>query len=71
MYWTYFNFDVLDLFQENKILQTAQKMNNIPRSSQKNSSFLTTETATFKIRSSEKYPFGFIHSNYVVKTEFF
>ena len=29
------------------------------------------ETVTFKIRSSEKYLFGFNHSNYVVKTEFF
>ena len=28
------------------------------------------ETVTFQIRSSEKYLFGFNHSNYVVKTEF-
>ena len=28
------------------------------------------ETVTFKIRSSEKYLFGFNHSNYVVKREF-
>ena len=28
-------FDVLDRFQENKVLQTAQIMNNIPRSSKK------------------------------------
>ena len=43
-------------------------MNNIPRSS-KNGSFVTMET--FQIRSSEKYLFGFNHSNYVVKTDFF
>ena len=29
------NFDVLDRCQENKVLQTAQIMNNIPRSSKK------------------------------------
>ena len=29
------------------------------------------ETMAFKIKSSEKYLFGFNHSNYVVKTEFF
>ena len=29
------------------------------------------ETVTFSIGSSEKYLFGFNHSNYVVKTEFF
>ena len=40
-------FDVLDQFQENKVLQTVQIMNN-----------------------TEKYLFGFNHSNYVVKTEF-
>ena len=47
-------FDVLDRFQENKVLQTAQIMNNIPR-----------------IRSSEKYLFGFNHSNHEFKTDFF
>ena len=63
-------FDVLDRFQENKVLQTAQIMNNIPRSN-KDGSFVTMETVTFYIRSSEKYLFGFYHINYVVKTEFF
>ena len=63
-------FDVLDRFQENKVLQTAQIMNNIPRSS-KNDSFVTMETVTFKLRSSEKYLFGFNNSSYVVKTKFF
>ena len=29
------------------------------------------ETVTFQIKSSEKYLFGFNHSNYVVKTDFF
>ena len=62
--------DALDRFEENKILQTAQVMNNILRAS-KNGSFLTMETVTFYIKSSEKYLFGFNHSNYVVKTEFF
>ena len=29
------------------------------------------EIVTFQIRSSEKYLFGFNHSNHAVKTEFF
>ena len=29
------------------------------------------DTVTFQTRSSEKYIFGFNHSNYVVKTDFF
>ena len=64
-------FDVLDRFQQNKVLQTAKIMNNIPRSSKKNGGFVTMETVTFQIRSSEKFQFGFNHSNYVVRTEFF
>ena len=39
-------FDVLDRFQENKVLQTVQVMNNIPRSS-KMVAFVTMETVTF------------------------
>ena len=39
-------FDVLDRFQENKVLQTTQIMNHIPRSS-KNGSFVIMETVTF------------------------
>ena len=39
-------FDIQDRFQQNKVLQTAQIMNNIPRLS-KNGSFVTTETVTF------------------------
>ena len=61
-------FDVLDQFQENKVLQIAQIMNNIQKSS-KNGSFVTMATMIFQIRSSEKYLFGFNHSNYVVKTD--
>ena len=38
--------DVLDQFQENEVLLTAQIMNNIPRSN-KNSSLVTMETVTF------------------------
>ena len=38
--------DVQDRFLENKVLQTAQIMNNIPRSS-KNGSSVTMETVTF------------------------
>ena len=41
-------FDVLDRFQENKVLQTAQTVNNIPRS-RKSGSFVTMETVTFKL----------------------
>ena len=63
-------FDVLDRFQENKVLQTAQIMDNIPRST-KNGSFVTKETVSFQIRNSEKYMCGCNHSNYVVKTGFF
>ena len=63
-------FDVVDRFQENKVFKTAQIINNIPKSS-KNSSFVTVETVTFWISSSDKYLFDFNHSNYVVKTEFF
>ena len=37
----------------------------------KDDSFVTIETVTFLIRSSEKYLFGFNHSNYVVKTGLF
>ena len=37
----------------------------------KNDSFVTMETVTFHISSSEKYLFGFNHSNYVVKADFF
>ena len=62
--------DILDRFQENKVFQAAQVMSNILRSS-KSGSFLTMETVTFYIRSSKKYLFGFNHSNYVIKTEFF
>ena len=40
-------FDVLDRFRENKVLQTAQIMNNIPKASKKNGSFVTMETVTF------------------------
>ena len=36
-----------------------------------NGNFVPMETVTFLFRSSEKYLFGFNHSNYVVKTEFF
>ena len=63
-------FDLQGRFQENKVFQTAQVMSNIPRSS-KNGSFASMETVIFLIRSSEKYLFGFNHSNYVVKTQFF
>ena len=63
-------FDLLDRFQENKVFQRAQTMNNILKSNT-NGSFVRMETVTFQIRSSEKYLFGFNHSNYVVKTEFF
>ena len=38
-------FDVLDRFQENKVLQTAQEI--IFRSQIKNGSFVTMETMTF------------------------
>ena len=62
-------FDVVDRFQENKVFQTAQKMNNI-LSQILNGSFVTMETVIFYIRSSEKYLFGFNHSNNVVKTVF-
>ena len=37
----------------------------------KNCSFVTMETVTLYISSSEKYLFGFNHSNFVVKTDFF
>ena len=37
----------------------------------KNGRFVTMETVTFKIRSSEKYLFGFNHLHYVVKQNFF
>ena len=57
-------FDVLYRFQENKVLKTAQRMN-------RSSSFVTMETGTFQIRSSEKYLFGFNHLKHVVKTEVF
>ena len=36
-----------------------------------NGSFISMKTVTFQIGSSEKYLFGFNHSNYVVKREFF
>ena len=62
--------DLLDRFQENKVFQTAQTMNNIIKSNKKNGRFVPMETVTFQIRSSEKYLFGFNHSNYVVKREF-
>ena len=39
-------FDVLHRFQENKVLHTAQIMNNIPSSS-KNNSVVTMESVTF------------------------
>ena len=53
------------------VLQTAQIMNNIPKSS-KNGSFVTMETVACFVRRSEKYLFfGSNHSNYVVKTEIF
>ena len=39
-------FDVENQFQENKVLQTAQIMNDIPRSS-KNGCFVAMETVTF------------------------
>ena len=65
-------FDVLGRFQENKVLQTAQIMNNISRLIRKwylchrgNCDLLIR----FNL-SSEKYMFGFNHSNYVVKTEY-
>ena len=41
-------FDVLDRFKENKVLQTAQIMSNIPKSST-NASFVTMKTVTFKL----------------------
>ena len=63
-------FDALDRFQENKVFQIAQTTNNILKSKQ-NGSFVTMETVTFSIRSSEKYLFGFNYLNYVVKTEVF
>ena len=59
-------FDVVDRFQENKVFQTAQVMNNILRSS-KNGTLVIMET---KLEVQKKYLFGFNHSNYVVKTEF-
>ena len=62
-------FDALDRFQENKVFQTAQTMNNI-LSQMQNGGFVTMETVTFQIRSSEKYLFDFNYSNYVVKTNF-
>ena len=37
---------MLDRFQEKKVLQTAQIMNNIPRL-RKNGSFVTMEAVTF------------------------
>ena len=61
MYWTDFKKII--------VLQTPQII--IFRAQVKHGSFVTMETVTFKIRSSEKYLFGFNHSNYVVKTEFF
>ena len=64
-------FDVLDRFQESKVFQTAQTMNKISRSNTKNDSFVIMETVTFKIRSLQKYLFGFNYSNYVVETDFF
>ena len=62
-------FDVLDRFQENKVFQTAQII--IFQSQTQNSSFVTMEIVIFYIKSSKKYLFGFDHSNYVVKPEFF
>ena len=61
-------FDLLNQFQENKVLQTAQIITL--RGQEKDGSFVTMKTVTFVIRSSEKYLFGFNHSNYVIKTEF-
>ena len=63
-------FDLLDRCQEIKVFQTAQTMNNILKSN-KNGSFVAMEAVTFQITSSEKYMFGFNHSNYVVETKFF
>ena len=57
-------FDVLDRFQESKVFQTAQTMNKILRSNTKNDIFVIMETVTFKIRSLQKYLFGFNHSSY-------
>ena len=45
-----------------------QIMNNILKIKQK---VVAMETVIFQIRSSEKYLFGFNHSDYAVKTEFF
>ena len=39
-------FDVMDRFQENKVLQTTQTMNNSLRSN-KNDNFVIMETVTF------------------------
>ena len=60
----------MDRFQENKVLQTAQILIKF-RGQVKDGSSVNMETVTFYIRSSEKYLFGFNHSDYVVKTEFF
>ena len=63
-------FDVLDRFQESKVWQTAQTMNNILKSN-KNGSFVAMETVTSLITNSEKCLFDLNHSNSVVKTKFF
>ena len=64
-------FDVLDRFQENKAFQTVQIMNNYSEVKQKVVALSPWKPLPFKVRGSEKYLFGFNHSNYVVKTEFF
>ena len=40
-------FNIPDRFQENKVFQTAQTMNNILKSKKQNGSFVTMETVTF------------------------
>ena len=45
-------------------------MNNI-MTSRKNGNFVTMETVTFSLRSSEKKSVCLNHSNYLVKTDFF
>ena len=43
-------FDLQDRFQENKVFQTAQTINNIIKSNKKNGSFVLMETVTFLIK---------------------
>ena len=61
--------DLLDQFQENKVLGIAKATGNVLDIVQ-GGNFVIMETVTLSIRSSEKCLFGFSHSNSIVKTNF-